>query len=291
MNLTEIGIEIKAIATKTGEMAIALGNLLIEAKHICPKGQWLSFLNEYFPYSARQAQRFMEIAADFEDLENSDRYQPTALSKLAGESEELKSHIAELAEVGELITPKLVDEVIESYKNPEEFLRSDVDLADLRHKTAMSRNDLSLPAKLALKSGAIAPGLSHLDYGCGKAGDVIRLRQKGIDSRGYDPFYFPYTPLISADVVSCCYVVNVIESEKERQQVVEKAWSLAKKSLIVAIRTDDRPSVVLPYGDGHIVANGCFQKHYSQTEAKEFLENTIQIEPQVLGDGVFLLSN
>lgn len=175
-------------------------------------------------------------------------------------------------------------------RDPESYLREDVSLDEIRHLTAMARTELSAPMKLAIEKGFIKPEHTILDYGCGRAGDVIRLRLKGLDITGFDPFFFPKNPLIKSDIVTLNYVLNVIESSVERVKVLRDAHQLATEYLIVAIRTDTPPSSVLPYGDGHVTSHGCFQKHYSQQEAREFVKQTLNSEPLTLASGVFVVA-
>jgi 2-polyprenyl-3-methyl-5-hydroxy-6-metoxy-1,4-benzoquinol methylase len=69
---------------------------------------------------------------------------------------------------------------------------------------------------------------SVLDYGCGRGQDVDRLALKGIDIEGFDPYWRKWdgdavaiSPVLhSFDTVTCNYVLNVIENQYERQQVV-----------------------------------------------------------------------
>ncbi|NJL65494.1 MAG: hypothetical protein HC903_31580 [Methylacidiphilales bacterium] len=44
------------------------------------------------------------------------------------------------------------------------------------HLAAPHRNYLSATAKLILKLGLLTHHQTHLDYGCGRGGDVERLR-------------------------------------------------------------------------------------------------------------------
>ncbi len=175
-------------------------------------------------------------------------------------------------------------------RDPETYLREDVSLDEIRHLTAMARTELSAPMKLAIEKGFIKPEQTIFDYGCGRAGDVIRLRLKGLDITGFDPFFFPNNPLIKSDIVTLNYVLNVIEEQSERVRVLMSAYNLAHEYLIVAMRTDSPPSRVLPYGDGHVTSHGCFQKHYSQEEARQFVKQTLNTEPLTLASGVFVVA-
>ena len=105
-----------------------------------------------------------------------------------------------------------------------------------RHRTAISRKTRSKPLRFAINDGILVPGMTVLDYGCGRGSDVAGLRQDGFSCSGWDPQYAPDTSLESADVVNLGYVVNVIESDAERRDALTRAWSLTSRVLIVTAR-------------------------------------------------------
>ena len=90
-------------------------------------------------------------------------------------------------------------------------------------RTAIRRTDLSRPVTQALQDGLIAPSRSLLDYGCGRGGDVQRLRELGYSVSGWDPAFAPDEPLEPADVVNLGYVINVIESPAERADTLRSS--------------------------------------------------------------------
>lgn len=300
--LRKIAENFRRIGKKTGKSAVELGLDLLEAKKLCEIGRWKEWLRENFPYSDRTAQRFMEIAREEDLPQNLDRYQSTALSRLKNETEEVKEICQELAEQGETITPAKIEKIRgdlkglfeingeKAEKDPANFKRQDVELRDIRHLTAIQRSNLSTPFRVAIERGSIEKKDSIFDYGCGRAGDIIFLRLKGYEITGFDPFFFPLNPLRKSDIVTLNYVINVIEDPIERASVLKTAYELARKRLICAIRTDPAPSVVLPHGDGHIVSTGCFQKHYTQESAKDFLKEILKKEPIALDSGIFEIS-
>jgi len=56
-----------------------------------------------------------------------------------------------------------------------------------RHgQTAISRTALSRPVVLALNDGLLPPGATFFDYGCGRGGDLKRLKALGYDAAGVE---------------------------------------------------------------------------------------------------------
>lgn len=156
-------------------------------------------------------------------------------------------------------------------------------------RTAISRTDLSRPMTQALQDGLIVPGRSVLDYGCGRGGDVQRLRELGYSVIGWDPAFAPDTPLEPADVVNLGYVINVIESPIERVHTLRKAWELTQWGLVVAARLDWQTLSLdsQPLNDGVITAKGTFQKFYTQYELKTWIESTLGITVHAAAPGIF----
>src|SRR5580704_233986 len=127
-----------------------------------------------------------------------------------------------------------------------------------RHRTAISRNDLSRPLRYAIKDGILVPTLSVFDYGCGRGSDVARLKTLGFSCVGWDPQYAPETSFQNADVVNLGYVINVIENSTERESVLKQAWSFAQKVMIVSARltVETDPGETLPFADGYLTSRG-----------------------------------
>ncbi len=153
----------------------------------------------------------------------------------------------------------------------------------------MSRTALSRPMELAFADGVLAEGSSVLDYGCGRGGDVDRLRQLGMKSTGWDPNHRPDTPLVEADVVSLGYVLNVIENQAERREALRRAWLLARSCLVVAARPawEARDVRGRPHGDGILTAKNTFQKFYEQDELRGYIEGTVGQRAIAAAPGIF----
>lgn len=103
-----------------------------------------------------------------------------------------------------------------------------------RHRTALTRYELSKPVKGLLQHGLLKPGFSVFDYRCGQAADVRGLQALGYTAEGWDPVYRRETPKQPADVVNLGYVLNVIEEPAERLEALVDAYRYAKRLLVVS---------------------------------------------------------
>src|SRR5260370_35714200 len=138
-----------------------------------------------------------------------------------------------------------------------------------RERTAIVRFRQSKPVMLALSHGIIAAGRSVLDYGCGRGEDVAHLKSSGIETIGWDPHFQADTPITSADVVNLGYVLNVIENPIERDDTLRRAFQLAKRALVVAVRVAHALGIGTEFADGLLASRGPFQKLYSQSHVRQ----------------------
>ena len=131
-----------------------------------------------------------------------------------------------------------------------------------------------MPVRQCLKDNVITPSASVLDYGCGRGQDYTRLQQMGLQADGWDPFFAPDTPLTEHDVVTLTYVLNVIENPTERRETLARAWSLAKKTLMVSVRLKWEQSTLQgqDWGDGVVTSRETFQHLYSTGELRQAVE-------------------
>ena len=155
-----------------------------------------------------------------------------------------------------------------------------------RHRTAIRRFQFSRPISLAVSHKLIQDDRTVFDYGCGQGNDVILLQKNGLKAEGWDPYFRPDVPLRSADIVNLGYVLNVIEDPAERTETLRKAFALAEKALVVAVRVDQSLEKGLPFQDGLITSRGSFQKIYSQAEFRQFVGDTLGVRPYIAGLGV-----
>ena len=161
----------------------------------------------------------------------------------------------------------------------------------VRHRTAISRPQLSAPLQTAARHGFLDGTRSVFDYGCGRGNDVAILEAGGFNVKGWDPHFRPDAELVEADVVNLGYVLNVIESVDERQQALTKAFRLTLQLLVVSVLASNvsEASGSQEYGDGSITTRGTFQKYFSQEEAKLLIEETLGEEAIAMGSGLFFV--
>ena len=155
-----------------------------------------------------------------------------------------------------------------------------------RHRTAIHRFQFSRPISLAFNHRLIQDDRTVFDYGCGHGHDIGLLQKSGLKAEGWDPHFRPDAPLHPADIVNLGYVLNVIEDPAERTETLRKAFALAEKALVVAVRVDQSLEKGLPFQDGLITSRGSFQKIYSQSEFRQFVGDTLGVRPYIAGLGV-----
>ena len=160
-----------------------------------------------------------------------------------------------------------------------------------RHLTAIERNKLSAPMQLLAKHGYLDGEFSIFDYGCGKGDDVRELEAHGLDINSYDPVYHPEGNIVESDIVNLGFVINVIEDKQERIDTLAKAFALAQKALVVSamLGGESLTRQFTPYKDGIITSKNTFQKYYSQSELKHFIENSLAEQAFALGQGIFIV--
>ena len=155
-----------------------------------------------------------------------------------------------------------------------------------RERTAIRRVACSRPIAIALADGLINTATSVFDYGCGHGSDVRYLRSCSIKAGGWDPYYQPKADLEQADVVNLGYVLNVIENPTERQEILQHAYGLAKKVLVVAVRVERVLADASVFEDGVVTKRGTFQKIYTQDEFRNFLETVLECHLQMASLGI-----
>ncbi len=160
-----------------------------------------------------------------------------------------------------------------------------------RHKTAIDRNKLSSPMQVLARRSYLDGNYSILDYGCGKGDDLRELEAHGIDATGWDPAHKPDGKLPESDIVNLGYVLNVVEDIDERRETLIRAFGYANKLLIVSVMIAGESIIqqFTPYKDGVITSRNTFQRYYTQSEIKTYLEDSLEESPIAVGQGVFIV--
>ena len=160
-----------------------------------------------------------------------------------------------------------------------------------RDKTAIARHDLSAPMKSLAKHGYLEGDYSIFDYGCGRGDDLRELEAHGLDALGWDPNFLPDADKVNADIVNIGFVINVIEDRHERTEALQGAWQLADKLLVVSamLANESYLARFTPYKDGIITSRNTFQKYYTQSELKMFIELSIGEEPIAVAPGIYFV--
>jgi DNA phosphorothioation-associated putative methyltransferase len=157
--------------------------------------------------------------------------------------------------------------------------------------TAMKRVELSRPVRLALEAGVIREQDAVFDYGCGHGHDVEFLRELGHRADGWDPHHRPDADIKRADVVNLGYVLNVVEDPSDRVQALRDAWRLASRALVVAVRTVDEARFVSSakeHVDGVLTGAETFQRFFRQSEARGYIDCSLEVQSIPLAPGVFV---
>ena len=149
--------------------------------------------------------------------------------------------------------------------------------------TAIKRKNISAPLRYLLENNYITKSDTILDYGCGHGFDLNHLKYSGYNTIGYDKFIETYSSSNYNEnkysSILCFYVLNTIDSEEERIDVLKSLSNLVenKGKIYLAVRSEDEFKSIKNhnftyYKDGVITTKNTFQKYFS----KENLHNLIQ---------------
>lgn len=187
----------------------------------------------------------------------------------------------------------LVDgHIVPKARNADDSLREDHDNVRIeRHRTAIDRDRLSSPMQCLARHGYLNGEHTVLDYGCGKGHDILELEAHGIDAIGWDPKFRPDEQLRVSDVVNLGFVINVIEDRAERANALRKAFELTRSVLTVAVMTGGEriTEKFKAYKDGVITSRNTFQKYFSQSELRSFIETTLKQQALAVSPGIFFV--
>lgn len=155
-----------------------------------------------------------------------------------------------------------------------------------RHLTALSRSSLSAPVQMLVRHGLLRHGMTFFDYGCGRGSDVSALSSEGVAASGWDPHFRPEATIVPADTVNLGFVINVIEDPAERIDAITKAFGLARTVMSIGVMLYGGDHAGKPYRDGFLTSRNTFQKYFSQSELKDYIEQALQRNVFMVGPGV-----
>jgi DNA phosphorothioation-associated putative methyltransferase len=155
-----------------------------------------------------------------------------------------------------------------------------------RHLTALTRSNLSAPVQLLLRHGLLPQDSTVFDYGCGRGDDIAGLTANGYVVRGWDPHFARDNAIVEADVVNIGFVVNVIEDPAERVDALNRAFKLARQVMSIGVMLYGSEPAGRPFRDGFITSRNTFQKYFTQSEFKDYIEQVLCQESFMVGPGV-----
>ena len=190
--------------------------------------------------------------------------------------------------VGHQLVPVGNDESTGDLPVDEELLLPRSAPAVARHLTALVRNGFSAPIQTLARYGFLDGQRAVFDYGCGRGDDVRGLTENGIPATGWDPHYAADLPITPANIVNLGFVINVIENMSERVTALHRAYELAQELLVVSVMLANQNAVEgQRFNDGVLTRRSTFQKYYTQSELKKFIEQILNEEPIAVGPGIF----
>jgi hypothetical protein len=158
-----------------------------------------------------------------------------------------------------------------------------------RHKTALTRYELSKPVKSLLEYGLLRSSTTFFDYGCGQGADFRGLQGLGYEADGWDPVFRREVAKREADLVNLGYVLNVIEDPAERLEALVDAYRHAKRMLVVSAMISETVETgrCPQFGDGVLTKWNTFQKYFEQHELQQYIEDALETTAVSVALGVF----
>ena len=145
--------------------------------------------------------------------------------------------------------------------------------------------------KALAKVGFLDGQYSIFDYGCGRGDDLRELEAHGLDALGWDPNFLPDAEVVNADLVNIGFVINVIEERNERTEAIQNAWEITDKLLVISamLANEKQLERFTPYKDGVITSRNTFQKYYTQSELRMFIELSIDEQAIAIAPGIYFV--
>jgi len=161
--------------------------------------------------------------------------------------------------------------------------------ATLARRT-LSRSHLSAPMQCLARHGFLDGAYSVFDYGCGKGDDIKNLIANDISATGWDPHYAADQPKQSASIVNLGFVINVIESYQERLEALRGAYALTEQVLVVSAMLINQNAFRGQVSNDDVISkHHTFQKYFTQSELKEFINDRLDTEAIPVAPGIFFI--
>lgn len=195
-----------------------------------------------------------------------------------------------IAERGYKLIEKQFVPIANSDSEDSDQFKNEVFSGIRRHLTALTRSNYSAPVQALSRHGLVHAATTFFDYGCGRGDDVRGLCASGIDATGWDPHYAPDAEKRIADAVNVGFVINVIENLTERVEALKGAYAHTRGVLSVAAMLSSQALPEgRPYGDGYLSSRNTFQKYFTQSQLRDFIEHTLDENAVAAGPGVYFV--
>ena len=162
-----------------------------------------------------------------------------------------------------------------------------------RYRTALKRRKLSSCMGALIDSSLVTRKSEIFDFGCGRGDDVAILQFSEFENvSGWDPHYANDNPIpSSAEFVNLSFVLNVIEDEDERYEVLRSAFEISSKALVFSVMLHHQNTLQFarPYKDGFISSINTLQKYYNATEIEEVVHSVLNERPIKMAAGVYIV--
>ena len=174
-----------------------------------------------------------------------------------------------------------------------EMGQNNQDIEIFRYRTALKRRKLSSCMGSLIDSSLVTRTSQIFDYGCGRGDDVAILQFSEFENvSGWDPHYANDNPIpTSSEFVNLSFVLNVIEDEEERYEVLRSAFKISAKALVFSVMLHHQNTLQFarPYKDGFLSSINTFQKYYSAAEIEEVVHNVLKERPIKMAAGVYIV--
>jgi len=166
-----------------------------------------------------------------------------------------------------------------------------MDWIKISKRTAIKRDKLPLPSRIALERELIRGIVLNFGAGKDKLTKIEALKNKSVIAcSNYDindGFPSKFHRLLFFDTIICSYVLNVLPPEERREMIEHmKLYGANGARFLIAVRTDFPRKKWKKHKDGYITGSGTFQKIYNKLKITRELRkyfSTVHIVEQAGG--------